>query len=91
VFLLKDVLRYELKSEIRRNNIREDLLQFESRIDRLAMFAFDMYERCREEIYEIRVNEIKGRMSRLLEKTNKRLGISIQGPDIVNENTDGIV
>jgi hypothetical protein len=91
VFLLKDVLRYELKSEIRRNNIREDLLQFESRIDRLAMFAFDMYERCREEIYEIRVNEIKGRMSRLLEKTNKRLGISTQGPDIVNENTDGIV
>ena len=91
VFLLKDVLRDELKGEIRRKDILEDLLRFESRIDSLAMFAFDMYERCREEIYEIRVNEVKGSMSRLLKRADRMSHVSMERFDTVNENTDRIV
>jgi hypothetical protein len=36
-----------------------ELLQFETKIDMLASLAFDIYLKCREEIYEIRVNEAK--------------------------------
>ena len=34
-------------------------MKFESRIDKLAFLAFDIYMKCREKVYEIRVNEIK--------------------------------
>ena len=61
IFLLKKVIRNELEDEIRENRLFEDLLKFEDRIDRLAMLAFDAYMQCRENIYQIRVNEIKNR------------------------------
>ena len=40
----------------------------ESRIDGLGLLAFDVYSKRREKIYEIRANEMKGRVSLLLRK-----------------------
>ena len=34
----------------------------QSRIDELALMAFDQYMRCREQIFELRVNELRSRM-----------------------------
>lgn len=59
VFLLKKAIRDELESEIRENQLFEELLKFESRIDTLALFALDLYMKCREKVYELRVNEVK--------------------------------
>ena len=42
-----------------KNKMLFELLQFETKIDMLASLAFDIYLKCREEIYEIRVNEAK--------------------------------
>ncbi len=75
VFLLKKAVREELESEIRENQLFEELLKFESRIDELALLAADIYVRCREQIYEMRVNEVKAereRIFKLLERTNLR-------------------
>jgi len=69
VFLLKEVVREELKKEIRENQVHDGLLIFESRIDDVALLAFDIYVKCREKIYEIRANEEKNRVRRLLQKT----------------------
>lgn len=72
VFLLKKAVRGELEREIRKNQLFEELLKFESRIDELALLAVDIYMKCREKIYEIRVNEVKAereRVFKLLEKT----------------------
>jgi hypothetical protein len=68
VFLLKEVVREELKKEIRENQVHDGLLIFESRIDDVALLAFDIYVKCREKIYEIKANEGKNRVSRLLQK-----------------------
>lgn len=73
VFLLKKAVRVELEREIRKNQLFEELLKFESRIDELALLAVDIYMKCREKIYEIRVNEVKAereRVFKLLEKTS---------------------
>ncbi len=35
----------------------------ESRIDEMALLAFDLYMRCREQIYEIKANEARRRLS----------------------------
>jgi hypothetical protein len=67
IFFLKKVIREQLEKDIRENQLSEELLAFESKIDDLALFSFDVYTKCREKIYEIRVNEIQNRASRLMQ------------------------
>lgn len=55
VFLLKDIVRAELKNEKAANELKS----IEDRIDRMACLAFDAYSHAREKINEIRINEIK--------------------------------
>ena len=59
-FLLKQAARDELANEIKENPASQELLKFESRVDELALLAFDIYTKCREQIYKIRVNEVTG-------------------------------
>jgi hypothetical protein len=67
---LKKVIRDELPSGTAENHPFEDLWEFERRIDQLTLMAFDVYMVCREKLYEIRVNEIKNRSARILERLN---------------------
>jgi hypothetical protein len=68
IFLLKNVIREELAEEIRKENLAEELLDLESRIDGLALLGFDVYTKRREKIQEIRVSEMKSRISGLMRK-----------------------
>jgi hypothetical protein len=61
VLLLKPALRAELPAG---PEIEADL---DRRIDQIALAAFDLYARCREQIYEVRLREA-GRRSEMLEK-----------------------
>ena len=77
VFLLKKAIREELANDIRENRAYKDLLKFEARIDKLALLALDIYMKCREKIYEIRLNEVKAegeRAFRMLEITKPVYG-----------------
>ena len=65
VFLLKRAAR-EVLGEAGEDD--EGLLQLEDRIDRLALLAFDQYARCREQIYDLRLREVRGRTSKLFER-----------------------
>lgn len=66
MFELKEIVREELKAEIGQKGISEELISFESEIDGLALRCFDIYTRCREKIFEIRVNEVRNQSARLL-------------------------
>lgn len=73
VLLLKKTIREKLGSEISDVRIFEEWSTLESKIDTLALLAFDIYMKCREKIFEIKVNEVKGetqRILRLLERTS---------------------
>ena len=70
IFLLKKVVRESLEKEIRQNQIYGALLEFESTIDDLALFAFDIYVKCREQIYELKTDELKRMTYTLLKKAN---------------------
>jgi hypothetical protein len=59
IFLLKKAMEETLKREIREEPMREEWLKFLSRIDELALRAFDIYMDCREKICEIRINQAK--------------------------------
>jgi hypothetical protein len=59
IFLLKRAIGETLKSEICKEPVMDEWLKFQSRIDKLALQAFDIYMDCREKICEIRVNQAK--------------------------------
>jgi len=76
VFLLKEVIRSELAGDLRGgefsgaalNELMGDLVELNGRLDRLALEAFDLYMKCRERICELRINEVKRRVSSRLER-----------------------
>ena len=66
ILLLKTAVRKGLEGEIQENGLSEELLELESRIDRLALLSFDVFMNRREKLYELRVKEVKNRVSGLL-------------------------
>ncbi len=69
IFQLKKVIRQELGAEIlQQQGIAEELTAFDSSVDDLALFAFDLYVKCREKIYEVKANEARRMTFRLLQQ-----------------------
>ncbi len=69
IFQLKIVMRKELGNEVlKQQGIAEELVVFESAIDDLALFSFDIYMKCREKIYELKANEARNMTFRLLQQ-----------------------
>jgi hypothetical protein len=48
------------------------LVEFEAEIDRVALAGFDVFVECREQVSELRINEVKRRVSWIVEKMNER-------------------
>ena len=65
VLQLKSILRETLEEG---NSAEMHLL--EDRIDAAALLAFDVYSQCRQQLNDIRVNEIRNEYGRLLERAN---------------------
>ena len=70
IFSLRQIIREELGKELDSSRLA-DLAEFETRIDQLALFAFDIYVKCRERLYEIRVSEVKRSVSGLMRRLNR--------------------
>ena len=68
IFLLKQAFREELEQKIQESRVGRDLLALESRIDAVALLAFDIFMKCREKIYDLKANEINNRTVRLLRR-----------------------
>jgi hypothetical protein len=64
LFELKDILRDDLSGP--------DFAPFESRIDRMALAAFDIYMKYRERIWEARSNEARRRVHALEQRLQPR-------------------
>ncbi len=90
IFLLKKVIREELGGEIQEDGLAEELLRLESRIDILALLSFDIYMKCREKIYEIRVNEVKNTVHMLLKRANLICEIPEQESDPKDSNINSL-
>jgi hypothetical protein len=80
VFLLKKAIKEEILEDQR----SEDFSIMESRIDDLALLAFDIYMNCREKLYDIRANEAKNQVSRLLQRAGMISEIPEKKPGVKN-------
>jgi len=68
IFQLKTVVRSKLGATLQEPAAAEELVVFESAIDDLALFAFDLYMQCREKIYDIKAKEARNMTFRLLQE-----------------------
>jgi hypothetical protein len=68
IFQLKTVVRSKLGEKRQEPAVAAELVSFESAVDDLALFAFDLYMQCRETIYDIKAKEARSMTFRLLQK-----------------------
>ena len=59
VFRLKDAVRAELGPAATDARYLSELAEFDARVDRVALAAFDVFVECRERLSELRINEVK--------------------------------
>ncbi len=78
VFALKDVLRREMTDALNGGADVSEWLRIESRIDALALAAFDAYARCQDEVSNLRVEDFK-----------RRFGISSRRTALVGVSSPG--
>ena len=90
IFDLKRLVREELGEEVREGQLFQELWRFEEEIDKMGLLALDIYMKCREEIYEVRVKEVKRSVSRLVERANKICGIPGKEEDPEVCSTDNL-
>lgn len=75
VFLLKKIMREALGDAGHRDPNGEGFADVEARIDEMALLAFDLFMRCREQIYEIKAGEAKRRLFVLERIHRERTGV----------------
>jgi len=81
VLQLKDIIRQELG-----NGHSPDMDALDRQIDKVLLMAFDVYSKCRQKIYEIRVNEVKNQVGKLLERANLIVEIPETAPGLRDDN-----
>jgi len=69
--LLKKIIHDNLYGEIVEKKLTDNLFEFENRIDRMTMMAFDKYMQCREQIFDLKLKQKEG-MFTPVERINRR-------------------
>jgi hypothetical protein len=75
VLQLKQIIKEELGS-----GSSDEMRILDNRIDDVTLLAFDVYSACRQKISDIRVNEVKNQVGKLLERANLISEIPEQRP-----------
>jgi hypothetical protein len=63
IFFLKTAIREELADDLVDAGLIQQLLSLESKIDGMALSAFDSYMQCREKLFEIKCSDIRRQAS----------------------------
>jgi len=86
LFQFRQIVREALQGKGLGNGASGALKEADEKLDQLLLFGFDIYSKRREKIYDLRVNEIKRRVTRLLERANLAVEIPDTVPDLGNHN-----
>jgi hypothetical protein len=72
VFGLKAAVRAELGEEVEDRRLAPQWAEFQGRVDRTALAAFDIFVKFRERVCDLRVAEVKRRVSWIVDQFNRR-------------------
>jgi len=70
VFHLKSLIRTEVAGA-GDPDAASELATLDGEIDRIALAAFDIFAQCREQVYQLRVEEVKRRVAWVIDKLNQ--------------------
>jgi hypothetical protein len=82
IFLLKKTIRENIKKGISEEQLFNELLLFESKIDQLAMIAFNLYMQCKEKIYDLKANEMRNSTYKAFKRAGLVREMPVDEPDI---------
>ena len=68
ILVLKNIVRKHIDSELNDSKAFGELLRFESKIDNMSLFAFDLFIACREKIYELKTNTERNKIYKAFER-----------------------
>ncbi|MBI4710748.1 MAG: RsbRD N-terminal domain-containing protein [Nitrospirae bacterium] len=85
---LKKIIRETFINEIAERRLSDELLIFENKVDDISLLAFDNYMKCREKIYQLKVNELQGWTFRRLQKADEVYKQECVHKDIHNETIE---
>lgn len=69
---LKQILREELKRECGEHHLEDEWIELETKIDKLILYAFDIYVKCREKIYQLKVRDSKRSVAAILDRVTTK-------------------
>ncbi len=72
VLRLREIVRAAAGEMAADPRFSSELAELDSQIDQIALEAFDIYVGCREQVYELRVNEVKRQVSWIVDKVNRQ-------------------
>jgi len=75
IFLLKKSVRETLWNDLKAMGVWEGFVALESRIDGLALASLDLYAKCREKLYEIRLGDLRREYTQLLKRAQLVVGV----------------
>lgn len=90
VYLLKPLIREQLEGCLRESECSRELTSLEDRIDRLALMAFDVYTLCRDSMSEIKVNEAKRKIHKLIDRLNAPGAKDVCGNNAIEDNATDV-
>ena len=71
LYILKDIIAQELEEVSETvTYLYSELISFYGRIDEVTLIAFDIYSKCREKLFEIKVETAKNQVSGLLRRSD---------------------
>jgi hypothetical protein len=82
IFLLKKTIRENIKKEVLEEQLFNELLLFESKIDKLALIAFNIYVQCKEKIYDLKANEMRNTTYKAFKRAGLVREMPVDEPDI---------
>lgn len=88
ILLLKNAIREELKNELAGKELSDELMAFELKIDVILLNALDIYMKCREKIYDLKVRELQSWTFRRLKKADEAYKKEYPYEDINNQTIE---
>jgi hypothetical protein len=69
IFHIKTVLGGVLRDSLDNDAIQKSFADFDANVDAMALFAFEIYAKHREKVFEVRISDVKRQVSHLLKRS----------------------
>jgi hypothetical protein len=83
ILFLKEIIRENLKNELRDVQALEALNSFERKVDELSLIAFNIYMQCAQTIFQLKANHEKGKVYKAFSRAGLVEEIPDDGPELI--------